>query len=63
MKLWGQAKNCALLLNYQILNSKCSSQGMDIHGDSSKTLMEKSHLFSVVTHNTGCVSDKHLQHN
>lgn len=57
MKLWGQAKkkkkkkgkkNCTLLLNYQILNSKCSSQGMDVHVDSSKTLMEKkSCLFSV----------------
>lgn len=37
----GPSQNCTLLLNYQIPNSKCSSQGMDEHVDSSKTLMGK----------------------
>lgn len=37
----GPSKNCTLLLNYPIPNSQRSSQGMDVHGDSSKTLLEK----------------------
>lgn len=48
MKLGGPSKNCTPLLYYQIPKSKCSSQGMDIHVDSSKTLMRESRLVSVV---------------